>query len=286
MKNYKINTALFLAFAFFAFSFAASAQTASLVKRTTYKTETIEFGVGGTVSITGAPRGSISIEGWDKNELEISAEIEIQAPSENDLALLAAVSGFTFDPGFNSLRIQSVGTHDKEYMKKAAKKFPKQLLGMPFKIDYKLKVPRYCDLNIDGGSGDFNLSNVDGEISVKFLDSNARLNLIGGSLIAVFGTGTIDLAIASRSWRGRFADVQLVSGTMNLWLPLSFNAEIDAGVLREGRVENAFSELKPKTRNVAFTDKTIAAKAGNGGVPLKFTVGAGALRIGEYQARP
>jgi hypothetical protein len=171
-------------------------------------------------------------------------------------------------------------------MKKAAKKFPKQLLGMPFKIDYKLKVPRYCDLNIDGGSGDFNLSNVDGEISVKFLDSNARLNLIGGSLIAVFGTGTIDLAIASRSWRGRFADVQLVSGTMNLWLPLSFNAEIDAGVLREGRVENAFSELKPKTRNVAFTDKTIAAKAGNGGVPLKFTVGAGALRIGEYQARP
>jgi len=283
MKNQKTIQTLFFAFLSFAFSFACFAQTTQLIKKTTYKTDSVEFGAGGTVSVTGAPNGSISIEGWDKAEIEVSAEIEMQAATEADLMQLETVNSFVIDQGFNSTRIVSVGTFDKEYMKRTAKKFPKALLGMPFKIDYKIKVPRYCDLDITGGDGDFTLSGVDGEVFVKYLKSNAKINLIGGSLQATFGTGTVDIKIPTRSWRGRFADVQLATGTMNVQLPLSFNAEIEAAVLRSGQIENTFGELKPKTRNIKFTEKSISAKAGNGGVPLKFTVGDGTLKISEVK---
>ena len=207
----------------------------------------------------------------------------MQAASETDLAQLATVNSFVIDQGFNTTRIISVGTFDKDYMKRTAKKFPKNLLGMPFKIDYKIKVPRYADLNINGGNGEFTLSGVDGEVFVKYLNSNAKINLIGGSLQATFGSGTVDVMIATRSWRGRFADIQLAIGTMTVQLPLSFNAEVDANVLRTGQIENSFGELKPKTRNVKFTDKSISAKAGVGGVPLKFTVGDGTLKISEFK---
>lgn len=253
------------------------------MKRTAYKTDSVDFGAGGTISVTGAPNGSISIEGWNKNEIEVSAEIEMQAGSEADLAQLATVNSFVIDQGFNTTKIVSVGTFDKEYMKRTAKKFPKNLLGMPFKIDYKIKVPRYADLNISGGSGDFTLFGVDGEVFVKYLNSNAKINLIGGSLQATFGEGTVDVTIPTRSWRGRFAEIELAIGTMNVQLPLSFNAEIDAAVLRSGQIENSFGELKPKTRSVKFTDKSISAKAGAGGVPLKFTVGDGTLKISEVK---
>ncbi|MEP6902881.1 MAG: hypothetical protein ABJA66_14100 [Actinomycetota bacterium] len=279
MKNQKTIQTLFIAFAVFAFSVVCFSQTGQLIKRTTYKTDSVEFGAGGTISVTGAPNGSISIEGWNKNEIEISAEIEMQAASEADLAQLSTVNSFVIDKGFNTTRIVSVGTFDKDYMKRTAKKFPKTLLGLPFKIDYKIKVPRYADLNIDGGSGDFSLSGVDGEVFVKYLNSNAKINLIGGSLQATFGAGTVDVTIPTRSWRGRFADIQLASGTMNVQLPLSFNAEVEATVLRSGQIENSFGELKPKLRDVKFTDKSISAKAGVGGVPLKFTVGDGTLKI-------
>lgn len=283
MKNQKIIQTLFIAFLSFAFSLVCFAQTPQLIKKTTYKTDSVEFGAGGTISVTGAPTGSISIEGWNKAEIEVSAEIEIQAATEADLAQLASVNSFVIDQGFNTTRIVSVGTFDKDYMKRTAKKFPKALLGMPFKINYTIKVPRYCDLNITGGDGDFTLAGVDGEIFVKYLNSNAKMNLIGGSLQATFGGGTVDITIPTRSWRGRFADVQLATGTMNIQLPLSFNAEIDATVLRSGQVENTFGELKPRTRNVKFTEKSISAKAGNGGVPLKFTVGDGTLKISEVK---
>jgi len=283
MKNQKTFALLIFAFFFAAFTVNCLAQTApQLIKRTTYKSDSLEFGAGGTVSIIGAPNGSIEIEGWSKNEIEIAAEIEVQGATEADLSKLAEVNGFVLDESFGHVRIISIGTHDKDYMKRKAKKFPKNLLGLPFRVDYKIKLPRYCDLNIDGGNGDLSIGNVDGNMKIKYLNSNAVFNLVGGAINATIGGGTVDVTIPTRGWRGRFADIQLANGTMNVWLPLSFNAQIDASILRTGQIENSFAALKPRTR-AKFTEKSISAKSGTGGVPLNFTVGDGMLKISELK---
>ena len=258
------------------------AQTPTLLKRTDYKTEKVEFGVGGTVSVVGAPHGSITIEGWQNNEVEITAEITNEAATEADLALLSKINGFVIDESFNTIRILSVGTNDKKYVKKAVKKFPKHLLETPFRIDFTIKVPFYTDLIINGGNGDFSVSNVEGNFGVNLVESNARFNLVGGVLDATIGKGTVDIAISSRSWRGRGTVVQLASGTMNVFLPLNFNANLDAQVLRVGKIENAYDFLKPRDRT-KFSEKQMTAKAGNGGVFLKFTVGDGSLNLAEFK---
>lgn len=266
------------AISLFLFTASSFAQTKTLLKRTTYKTEKADFGSGGTVSIVGAPVGSIEIEGWQKGEVEISAEIEVQAESENDLAQLAEVNGFTFDPTMGHISIVSVGINDKDYMKRIAKKFPKNLLNMPFRIDYKIKVPIYTDLEIDGGRGDLALSNVDGAMRINFVETKANLKLSGGAIMGTFGSGNVDLEIMGRSWRGRGLDIQMANGTVNLSLPQNLNADVDAKVLRTGKIENSYSLLKPRDRT-KFSDKLILAKSGNGGATLSFTVGDGELKI-------
>lgn len=266
----------------FIFALPTPSQTAPLLKRTTYKTEKIEFGAGGTLSVVGAPSGSITIEGWQKNEIEITAEVEVQAANESDLALLAQVNTFAVDEDFGHLRINSLGTYDKNYMKRAAKKFPKNLYNMPFRIDYRIKVPAFCDLEIDGGRGDLNLSGVEGAIVIKVLESNARLNLIGGTVVATFGGGTVDVTIPARSWRGRNADIQLAKGNMNVYFAQNLNANVNATVLRTGQIENSYALLKPRERT-KFTEKLITAKSGNGGAALSFTVGDGALKLAAIE---
>ncbi len=252
-----------------------------LVKRTTYKTDRFEFGVGGTLAVVGAPKGSIRIEGWSNREIEISAEIEIQASTEADLDRLSKVTGFITEESLGRTGVISIGTHDKKYLKKVDKKFPKTLLGLPFKIDYVIKVPRYCDLQIDGGSGGLQISGVEGNMKLNFLETEAKIDLVGGGIFATFGAGTVDITIPTRSWRGSFADVQMASGTLNLSLPVGLNADFDALILRTGKIENAFAGFVPKARKVEFTDKAIAAKAGTGSIPLKFTVGDGTMTIKE-----
>ena len=176
--------------------------------------------------------------------------------------------------------IVSVGTNDKDYMKRTAKKFPKKLLGMPFRIDYKIKVPVFSDLEITGNRGDLNLKTVEGAMRISFAETNANLKLSGGTIVATFGKGDVTIEILSRSWRGRNAEIQLASGNLNVLLPLNLNAELDASVLRTGKIENGYAALKPRERT-KFTDKLMNAKIGNSGVRFAFTVGDGTLKLIE-----
>jgi hypothetical protein len=277
----KIQNALLLAFLAAAFSIASVAQQPKpLLKRTTYKTDKFDFGSGGTLAVSGAPVGSIRIEGWKNREIEISAEIEVSANSEEDLAKLSQITTFVLEESLGRTGIITVGPNDKQYLKKLGKKFPKELLGLPFRIDYVIKVPQYCDLQIDGGRGDLSISGVEGMFKLNYLETNAKLDLKGGSVLAVFGKGTVDLTVPSISWRGRFADVSLATGDLNVHLPDGINAELEATILRTGKIENGYLGLTPRVRKAEFTDKSIVAKSGVGaGTSLKFTVGDGTLKL-------
>jgi hypothetical protein len=281
MKILKLSI-LFLASVSVA-SISISAQSGPLLKRTTYKTDRLPFGPGGTLAIVGAPNGSIRVEGWSKNEVEVVAEIEIQADTEDGLTNLSAVTGFVLEESLGRTGIISIGTHDKRHMKKAGKKFPKTLLSMPFRIDYVVKVPRYTDLQIDGGKGELSVSAVDGSMRINYLVTDAKIDLAGGAITATFGSGNIDITIPTRSWRGRFAEVSLASGVLNLGLPVGLNAEFDASILRTGKIENLFSGFTPRDRKGEFTEKSIIAKSGSGSIPLRFTVGDGTMTISEIK---
>lgn len=277
-----MNNSRFLLFPIVAVMFVLSMNVVSFgqtVKRTTTKTDKFDFGAGGTVAIMGAPNGSIKVVGSPKNEISISAEIELQAASEADLAKLAQVTTFVVQESVGRVGVITVGTQNKLGDKKLWKKFPKNLIGLPYRIDYVVSVPRYCDLQIDAGKGDLTVSGVEGSIRINSIESNAKLDLIGGGLTATFATGNVDISMPDRSWRGNALDIRLVSGTMSVHLPSNLSAELDVTIIKTGSIENVFTDFKPRTRTVPFTDKVILAKAGSGGVSMKFAVGDGTIKL-------
>ena len=165
------------------------------------------------------------------------------------------------------------------FLKKSGKKLPKELLGLPFRIDYVIRVPRYIDLEIDGGKGDLAVENIEGSMRINFLESNAKVAIISGSINLTIGKGDVDVAFAARGWRSRLVNIQVAAGDLNVHLPPNLSADLDAVVLRTGSIENNFPDLKPRDRKVPFTERAIIAKAGVGGVSLKFSVGDGTLRL-------
>ena len=260
----------------FAVSIVGFAQN---IKRTTVKVERTEIGAGGSVTLVGAPEGSISIESWQKPEVEVTAEIEVEAASEADLTLLAQVNNFMFDESLNSVRILTTGAHDKQFLKKNFKNFPKRLLNSKYRINYSLKVPVYCDLTVDAGRGKLDLRGVEGAIYIKALDAEiANLNLVGGLVQATFGAGKVNVNFAARSWRGRDVEVQLAKGDLSVNALQSLNADLDLNILRIGKIENGFETLKPRDKS-KFTETSMLARAGVGGARFTFTVGDGTLRL-------
>lgn len=246
--------------------------------RATSRHENHRLAYGGSVTIVGAPIGSITIEGWPRNEVDITAEIEMRAGTPGDLDLLAAVNNFAVDVDTNHIRILTTGTHDKAFMKKVGKKFPKSLIGLPWKIDFHVKVPVMTDLEIDSGVGPIKLAGVEGAIRLNALQGDADLTLTGGFLSAIIQRGAVNVRIPARSWRGVGATLQLASGTLDVSLAPGFSGEIDATVLRLGEIKNSYPALEPRERT-AITPRTLQGRVGAGGARISFTVGDGRIEI-------
>ncbi len=259
-------------------SAAAAALPVQMLKRLTTRRETRRFAYGGTVTVIGAPRGSVTIEGWPRNEVELVADIELNAPTEADLDQLATVNRFVFDEDLNHLSVLTTGTHDRSYMKKTAKNFPKKLLNLPWKIDYKLRVPANTDLEINAGYGPVKLSGVEGAMRVSATESETALTLTGGIVSTTVTAGAVTLTIPARSWRGGGADIRLATGTINVDLPAGFNGDIDAEVLRTGKIVNTHDGLASREKP-GITERTVRARAGAGGAFFRFTVGDGTVNI-------
>jgi hypothetical protein len=249
-----------------------------LLTRSTRRHESCRFSYGGTVTLVGAPRGSVTVEGWNRNQVEVTADIEWKAESEADLDQLAKINNFVFDEDLNHVSILTVGTHDRAFMKKNAKNFPKKLLNLPWKIDYRLHVPINTDLEINAGYGPVTLSGVEGALRLNATESETSLTLTGGVVTATITAGNVLLAIPARSWRGSGADIRVATGVLNVELPAGFSGDIDADVLRNGRIVNSYEGLDVREKP-GITERSVRARAGAGGAFFKFTVGDGTVNI-------
>jgi hypothetical protein len=251
--------------------------------RTTTRHELRRFGYGGTLTLVGAPEGSITIEGWTRNEVDIRAEIELRADTEGDLDRLATVNNFVLDEDLNHLRVLSTGTHDKAFMKASAKKFPKSLLGLPWKINYRIRVPVATDLEINAGRGAISLAGVEGDIRISATESETNLKLSGGALAATIAAGKVNLIIPSRGWRRGGADIRVAVGDVTVELPPGFNGDLDGEILRSGQIIDSFGGLQAREKP-GITAQVMKARAGTGGAFLQLTVGDGAIYIKKQAA--
>lgn len=247
--------------------------------RTTTRRETRRFAFGNTLTIVGAPVGSITVEAWGRAEIEITADVELHADTEEDLALLAGVNTFLLDADGTHFRLLTTGTHDSKFMRKA-KNFPKRLLAMPWRIDYHVRVPAVIDLDVSAGSGALSFDGFEGSLQLRGGECDATFNLAGGDVTATLLGGTALFRVPASSWRGRGATVKLVRGTLTVALPANFNADIDATVLRAGDISGTHDSFAPRDDS-ELTSRSWRVRAGGGGASLSFEIGDGAIRFAQ-----
>ena len=253
------------------------AQPTPQLVRTVTRHEVKRLGYGGTVTVIGAPEGSITIEGWSRDEVDVSSEIQLHAATEADLDLLAQVDNFVFDADVNHIQLLTTGTHDKAFMRTVSKKFPKTLLDSPWRADYRIRVPFALDLEVNGGRGPIVIKNVEGNIRVSAAQGDVDLTLVGRTLSAMVGMGTINFTVPGRSWSGIGGELRVAAGNINVILPRDFSGDFDAEVLRTGKIENSHSAVVADESGVG--PGKFKGRAGAGGATFKLTVGDGQIAL-------
>jgi hypothetical protein len=251
--------------------------------RTTIRHERRRLPYGGTVTLIGAPAGSITIEAWSNSEVDVTAEVQLRADTEQDLDRLAIVNNVVVDDEPNHIRVFTTGTHDKTFMKQV-KKFPKTLMGLPWKVDYRIRVPVLTDLDINAGRGPITINGIEGNIQLSAAEAETNLKLSGGTVNATIAVGKVNLIVPVKSWRRGGVNIRVAAGEVTVELPPGFAADLDAEILRSGQIVNSYDGLEVREKP-GITARIVKARAGAGGTVFRFTVGDGTINIKKGSAQ-
>ena len=190
--------------------------------------------------------GQITIETWDRAEVEIRAEKVVKSPSDEEANRVLGRLKVLVDSKPNRVRVET--------------RFPNRsgLLGwlsgreiQSVKVNYRLRIPREADLRIEnvnggitlnGGNGNLHLETVNGAVTANRAAGAVTLESVNGGITAHGTRGTLEASTVNGHVEAELSDLgpgktslESTNGGITLRLPASAGANLSASTVN-GRV--------------------------------------------------
>jgi len=183
--------------------------------------QTFPFGSDGLLNLDNVD-GDVTIEGWDKNEVEIRA---VKNGKSKHLDRIKIAVEVTESSGRHQIDIET--------------QYP-FLSGSSGRVDFLIKVPSSTTLeDIELVDGDITIKGITGSVSVATV--NGSISAAGAAASAWVETvnGSLDLSFDVLE-KGQSVDATSVNGAITLRLPAEATARIEAETVN-GRISNGFA---------------------------------------------
>ena len=218
--------------------------------------KTYPLSAKGTVELQNV-NGSVTITGWDKNEVQIDA-----------------VKTGRDKQSLDDARIEIEASSDRVEVRTRYPEHNDDGHRYSASVEYTLHVPRSARLDevqtvngnvkVEGIDGQVHVSSVNGNAVAQDLKSNLRLSSVNGQVRAVMAAMP-----ASQS-----VQLECVNGTVELTLPSDADAELTASTMH-GAIDNDFN----MPVNKGYVGRNLQAKLGSGATQVKLSTVNGSIRI-------
>ncbi|MEM1178156.1 MAG: DUF4097 family beta strand repeat-containing protein [Acidobacteriota bacterium] len=242
--------------------FAAAATLVALLATPAFAAErtinqSYTLGDQGRLSLDNV-NGDVEIEGWDKDEVELVANIR-----SGDRDMLKEVE---IDVDINGDRIHietdypdSKGGWGRDWAE----------------VDYQLKVPRGTELaEISLVNGSLRLEAVAGDVEASLVNGSLNARGLSGSVELSSVNGGVDLAL-DRLGDGQRIDVESVNGSIRVRLPADADAEVTAETVH-GSIKNDFGL---KVIKGEYVGSDMRGRLGSGSARMSLENVNGSIRV-------
>ncbi|HEX5970398.1 MAG TPA: DUF4097 family beta strand repeat-containing protein [Gemmatimonadaceae bacterium] len=174
---------------------------------------------GRSIEIDGRQNGSIRVQGWDGNDVKVTARLQANAESDADAQAL-----------LTGIRITSDGRH-------VSAEGPNSDRGYRsgWSASYVVMVPRRFDLSLDAYNGSLGVEGVTGRLDLSTHNGSVTLADVGGDVHARTQNGSLNVQLAGTSWNGEGLDAVTRNGSVRLAVPASYAATLETGTVN-GRI--------------------------------------------------
>ena len=211
---------------------------------------------GGSVSVENV-QGEISVEGWDRAEVEITAA-KIGKGQDDHLEDVRVVT----ELGIQSLTFRTV--------------YPPHM-DKPVRVDYRLRVPRQVHLaSLRTLEGNIAVHSVEGSVDARTLSGNIVEMGMTGCVTARTLTGSILVSLKALPAGTRPLLLDTVNGNIDLLLPPRPNADLELSTL-DGSIQGNYAFQVSSVPG----DTTRRTRLGLGGVTVTLRTVRGTIRVAE-----
>jgi hypothetical protein len=233
--------------------------------------KTVYFRPGGKVRLNNT-NGQISVTPWDKDSVEVYAEIEVRAGSQGDAEAL-----------MNRVEIL-IEQHSDRLLVEAD--YPKAMGGdglwdwifgrkPKVKVEFWLRVPSKTDLQLKSVNGGVQVRDVEGSASLRTTNGSVDADGIEGSVSARTVNGRIQVGLNHVDVDGEMS-FHTTNGSIRLYLPEDIEADIEASTTN-GSISTDFPmEVRGK-----FNRKRVRGRINGGGGFIDLHTVNGSIQISE-----
>ncbi|MBD3291174.1 DUF4097 family beta strand repeat protein [candidate division KSB1 bacterium] len=213
--------------------------------------------------------GKIFVSGWEKEKIEVYAEIEVKNRSRREAEEIFEKIDITVDKTGNRVHIEAEVPRDNR------SSFWDWIFGGngAVVVNYMIKVPQKSNLDLHSTNGRIEVDNVNGRSNLATTNGSIEAEKMKGSLDAHTTNGSIR-AVVGDFKRSDSIDMKTTNGSIRLTL----SSEVQADV-RASTVNGAISTDFPITVQGKFIGKNVNGEINGGGGRIYLKTVNGSISI-------
>ncbi len=210
----------------------------------------------GELSVDASPNGGISVEAWDRGQMQVRAKVHAWAETEADAR-------------------DMVERIDVKAGSSVSAKGPKADRHHGWAVSYRILVPRDTDLDLSSTNGGIAIGGIRGELRFRTTNGGIDLQDVAGDVEGRTTNGGVHVALSGPTWDGKGMSVQTTNGGVRMSLPSDYSAHLEAGTTNGGLTIDFPVTVQGKI------DRKLSVDLGHGGPPVRITTTNGGVRITE-----
>ncbi|GAB5537463.1 MAG: hypothetical protein Rubg2KO_37120 [Rubricoccaceae bacterium] len=208
--------------------------------------------------------GGVKVTAWDRDEIEVVARIQAQAPTESEARQL--VEATRIETG-RTVRAISPDTDSRTGRQHSW-----------VSTSFEVRVPRSTDLDLKALNGGISVEGVQGEIRAETINGGISIHKAAGDVRARTTNGGVSVGLAGGAWDGSGLDVETVNGGISISIPNDYSADLTAST-QMGRISADGLATRGRHQRGQWTGETIEGEIGQGGAPIRAVTTNGGVSI-------
>ncbi len=204
---------------------------------------------GLALSVDASPNGGVSVEGWDKDSVDVLVKVQTQAENDSDARALAQQLHVTNDNG----RLSVSGPSSRRYAS--------------WSVSFEIRAPRHVDLDLSTVNGPLEIADVTGRIRMDAENGPLSIDAASGDVHAHAQNGPLTVTLTGNHWDGAGLDAETQNGPVELMVPDNYNAQLETGTVN-GPMDIAFP-ITVQGRIGVGSHRRIQTTLGSGGTAIR-----------------